>query len=327
MRRERRRGTAATVTTGVTALWGRYGRRVGTDGTPIEANGAGGAAAFCSSCGAALRPGLRFCPACGVATDLPAAGSPVATSPPGAVEAPRRTPRGPVIAGVAVVVVALAVVALAVVTRRGERDGAEAEVETTSTPASVAPATTSTTTGAAAAPGAGASPATSAPPPESVPAAPPPDLRNVTLPPDTCSWVGDYLALPSPLTLVDGAVPALDQYAMVELDERYPPSFEDLDGDGANEGIVVILCSAGGSGTTNEIHVFASSGEHLDGIVVGEGVEGRPMLTSMSVGSGTLTTTTSGTRPGEPLCCGTLPVVDTYSFDGRQLTLTDRQTG
>lgn len=235
------------------------------------------------------------------------------------------------IAGVVVVVVALAVVALAVVTRRGERDGAEAEVETTSTPASVVPATTSTTTGAAAAPGAATSPATSpatsAPPPESVPAAPPPDLRNVTLPPDTCSWVGDFIALPSPLTLVDGAVPALDQYAMVELADGYPPSFEDLDGDGANEGIVVILCSAGGSGTTNEIHVYASSGEHLDGIVVGEGVEGRPMLTSMSVGSGTLTTTTSGTRPGEPLCCGTLPVVDTYSFDGRQLTLTDRQTG
>lgn len=105
------------------------------------------------------------------------------------------------------------------------------------------------------------------------------DLANVTLPSDACNWVTHYgdVGAPDPLRLVNGSVPVVSEFgATIEVDDRYPPFFADV--DGAEEGIVVLTCNAGGSGVTWEVHLYTSAGEHLDGFEVGDGVEGRPGL-------------------------------------------------
>ena len=157
------------------------------------------------------------------------------------------------------------------------------------------------------------------------------DLTNVALPDDACSWVTQYgdIGAADPMRLVDGAVPLTSGFgAFIEVDDRFAPFFADVDGDGVEEGVVSILCNAGGSGITEEVHVYTAAGEHLDGFTVGDGVEGRPMLVDLEVVDGTLVVGTTGTRPGEPLCCGSLPVTETYRLDaGGTITLVDRQIG
>lgn len=156
------------------------------------------------------------------------------------------------------------------------------------------------------------------------------DLANITLPGDACNWVTQYgdIGAPSPLRLVNGSVPLSSEFgATIQLDDRHRPFFADVDGDGAEEGIVVITCNAGGSGVTWEVHVYTAAGDYLDGFEVGDGVEGRPGLQDLQVANGTITIRTSGTRPGEALCCGSLPVVDVYRLSGSTISLVDRQIG
>ena len=156
------------------------------------------------------------------------------------------------------------------------------------------------------------------------------DLANVTLPSDACDWVTQYgdIGAPEPLRLVNGSVPLVSEFgAAIEADDRYDQFFADIDGDGSEEGIVVISCTAGGSGETSEVHLYTAAGEYLDGFEVGDGVEGRPGLSDLQVADGGISIKTSGPRPGEPLCCGTLPVVDVYRLTGGTLDLVDRQIG
>jgi hypothetical protein len=159
------------------------------------------------------------------------------------------------------------------------------------------------------------------------PELPPLDLQNAILPSNACSWVTEYLDLPDPLQLVDGEVPNLDMYAFIIVHPVQQPQMVDVDGDGTEEGLLPIQCNAGGSGTTDEVHVLAADGTPLDSFMVGDGVEGRPLLEQMSVEDGAITVLTHGTYPNEALCCGTLPVTEVHPFEDGRFGPVQRTTG
>ena len=99
-----------------------------------------------------------------------------------------------------------------------------------------------------------------------------------------------------------------------------PPVLHDLDGDGIDEAAVLLAESSGGSGVSTYLAVVSCR----DGRAVNVGTTGlgnRVMIRSISGKEGAIVVEVVATGPGEPLCCPTRNVRNTYRLRTGNLLL------
>lgn len=151
------------------------------------------------------------------------------------------------------------------------------------------------------------------------------DAEDLTLPDSACAWVQEITDIPQPLTMVNGEVSGFpDGFGGIGIERFAPVLVTDVDGDGGDDLVVPIYCTAGGSGYTNEIYAY-SAGGLLGEIAVGQGVDPYWEFTihTMSVDQGIRVSYVAG-FDDEPLCCGTRAVLDRWIYQEGQFVLPER---
>jgi heat shock protein HslJ len=99
-----------------------------------------------------------------------------------------------------------------------------------------------------------------------------------------------------------------------------PPILHDMDGDGIDEAAVLLAESSGGSGVSTFLAVVSCR----DGRAVNVGTSGlgnRVMIRSIAGKEGAIVVQVVATGPGEPLCCPTRNVRNTYRLRNGNLLL------
>jgi len=113
-----------------------------------------------------------------------------------------------------------------------------------------------------------------------------------------------------------------------------PVAFGDLDGDGVEDAAVILAANAGGSGTFISLEAVRNEGGepvHLASYLLGDRAQIESLATVSPVGSNhrveggqiLLEMITHG--PGDPMCCPTQQVVQTYALRGDELVQTSTQ--
>jgi len=93
----------------------------------------------------------------------------------------------------------------------------------------------------------------------------------------------------------------------------------DLDGDGADDGAVVLVQSAGGSGSFRYLAVVLNregSPENVATQLIGD----REQVESLAIDGTQITVEALVQGPDDPMCCPTQPLTLTYQFFGEQLS-------
>ena len=154
-------------------------------------------------------------------------------------------------------------------------------------------------------------------------------LLNATLPDDICSWLKQYdVTWPVPSRLADGELVGVSEdapsYSRVwiagEEEGASPGAFEhiqvkDADLDGSPDGLIVLTCTAGGSGYTNELWIFLSSKQSFTPIKWGEGFQTEG-LTNLSLVGDRIEVRYPIWSRGDYGCCPTREADETMIFDG-----------
>jgi len=94
----------------------------------------------------------------------------------------------------------------------------------------------------------------------------------------------------------------------------------DLDGDGTQDAVVVLVASGGGSGSFYSLEAVlnqAGKPHHIASAALGD----RAQLESLSVASGRITVEMVTHGPNDPMCCPTLEVTQEYELQGDTLAL------
>ena len=94
----------------------------------------------------------------------------------------------------------------------------------------------------------------------------------------------------------------------------------DLDGDGAEDAVVILVASGGGSGSFYSLEAVlnqAGNPHHVASAALGD----RAQLESLSVASGRITVEMVTHGPNDPMCCPTLEVTQEYELQGGALVL------
>jgi heat shock protein HslJ len=106
-----------------------------------------------------------------------------------------------------------------------------------------------------------------------------------------------------------------------------PPVLQDLDGDGIDDAAVLLAQSSGGSGAFTWLAVVSCR----DGRTVNTGTIGlgdRVMIRSMTGREGAIIAEFVAAGPGEPLCCPTRKVRDTFNLrEGKLLLVSSEEQG
>ena len=106
-----------------------------------------------------------------------------------------------------------------------------------------------------------------------------------------------------------------------------PPVLHDMDGDGIDEAAVLLSKSSGGSGVSTYLAVVSCR----DGRAINVGTTGlgnRVMIRSIAGKEGAIVVEVVATGPGEPLCCPTRNVRNTYRLrDGNLLLASSEDMG
>ncbi len=160
-------------------------------------------------------------------------------------------------------------------------------------------------------------------------------LSEVVLPSDTCGWTGRAsvpitvnLATVHPGDIIEAGLTELDPATYFGLS-----SSGDLDGDGVEDTIIDVICSGGGTGSTNELHAYKSDGTALGLIPYGSANATRPpfssggdreSITDVRVESGSVTVYYVAHLDSDPMCCPSLQVTDTIEYSGSAFELIDR---
>lgn len=119
------------------------------------------------------------------------------------------------------------------------------------------------------------------------------------------------------VTLKDGVYENADEHTYVSYIKT--AGYDDLNGDGEEEALVLLGTNFGASGMFTDlavVHMVDGMSVNLDTITLGDRVDVRD--TTFEDGNILVTMVTQG--PNEPMCCGTLEVTVTYALEGDALT-------
>lgn len=145
------------------------------------------------------------------------------------------------------------------------------------------------------------------------------DFRNTTLPARSCA-IGDW-ASAGPLPVVNGTGHAGNRadtsYAEVHVDK--PASFADLDGDGAEDALLVVGCTAGGNAAeTLVVPLRLRNGtlELIGSNLFAERPEGGRVDGAVLDGNDIVISERSDATGSEPRCCYTRTARVRWHWDG-----------
>ncbi|PLX81689.1 MAG: hypothetical protein C0617_16505 [Desulfuromonas sp.] len=97
-----------------------------------------------------------------------------------------------------------------------------------------------------------------------------------------------------------------------------PVAYGDLDGDGLQDAVAILVTETGGSGSFVELAAILNDGgrpNHVSSVFLGDRVKVR----TLSVRKGTVTVDMLTQGPYEPMCCPTEEVTPIFRFDGGEL--------
>jgi hypothetical protein len=98
-------------------------------------------------------------------------------------------------------------------------------------------------------------------------------------------------------------------------------AFGDLNGDGVDDAAVVLATSGGGSGTFISLEAVINdkgTPKHIASASLGD----RARIKSIAIQSGEIAVNMVQQAPGDPMCCPTMEVTQTYRLQGDQLVST-----
>ena len=150
-------------------------------------------------------------------------------------------------------------------------------------------------------------------------------LRGATLPDDACTDV--VAGITRPLRLVDGLVPGIaPDKGFIQIPEQAGTAVGDLNGDGADDGVVVVQCNGGGSMVVNTVFVYLAGAGSIGRVPFENLVTSgsyAPAVESVGIAGGEITLRWSVFTADDPHCCPTRDVTGSFRVNGTSVGAVD----
>jgi hypothetical protein len=99
-------------------------------------------------------------------------------------------------------------------------------------------------------------------------------------------------------------------------------AFDDLTGDGVDDGAMVTACTAGGVGWPATVQLYSAGPTRLGGIDLGDVTHGgRESVTDLSISNGVVHVSWITQGPGEPARCGTVKMAGDLRVNGPSVNI------
>lgn len=153
------------------------------------------------------------------------------------------------------------------------------------------------------------------------------DFADVAQPGSACSD-GLRFTPPGKIPVAEGSSQVLDLGQLTQLQVDAAVAYGDVDGDGAEDAVVHVICSYGANGAAHSVHVWSLDGDrlrHVAGLdeAPGEG-ELAPAVQEVAVEDGAVNVVWSHYAEGDSNCCPSGQTSVTYELADDELEAVGR---